>query len=139
MAIRLSTLTAAAALAVAAAASAAPAFASAEPPSEHKGVEVFARGALALGDQIPVMEGFQIRIRQVKLAPGGVIAAHAHGSRPGAFFVVSGDGVVEHRGAEKALVAPGAAVLESAEVDHWIVNEGGEAHFFVFDIVPVAD
>lgn len=128
-----------AAILVSAAATAMPALAHSERPTEHKGVEVFARGALALGAQIPAMEGYQVRIRQVKLAPGGVVAAHAHDARPGAYFVVSGDRVVEHRGETKTVVAPGTAVLESKEVDHWIVNEGGAAHFFVFDIVPVAD
>ncbi|MBT8154201.1 cupin domain-containing protein [Epibacterium ulvae] len=106
-------------------------------PTEHKGVSVFGKAELALGAQIPAMEGYQVRIRQVTVEPGGIVASHDHGTRPGAYFVVSGDGVTEHRGDEKIHVAPGTAVLESKDVDHWITNDGGEAHFFVFDIVPV--
>lgn len=106
-------------------------------PTENKGLTVFAKDAFELGAQIPAMEGYQVRVRQVTMAPGGVVAAHGHESRPGAFFVVSGDGVTEHRGESKTLVAPGTAVLESKDVDHWVVNHGDEAHLFVFDIVPV--
>ena len=108
-----------------------------EAPTEHKGVSVFGRDALELGAQIPAMEGYQVRVRQVKLAPGGVVAVHDHANRPGAYFVVSGSKVVEVRGDEKTVVAPGTAVLESAELHHWLKNEGDEAHFFVFDVVPV--
>ncbi|MQQ08936.1 cupin domain-containing protein [Epibacterium sp. SM1979] len=106
-------------------------------PTEHKGVSVFGKDALELGAQIPAMEGFQVRVRQVKVEPGGIVANHDHSTRPGAYYVISGDGVTEHRGNEKFNVPAGTAVLESQDVDHWISNDGGEAHFFVFDIVPV--
>ena len=108
-------------------------------PTEHQGVSVSGRGALELGAQIPEMEGFQVRIRQVTVEPGGVVAVHGHEHRPGAFFVVSGDGVMEIRGKEKHHITPGTAVLESKEVHHWVKNEGDQAHLFVFDIVPVED
>lgn len=106
-------------------------------PTENAGLTVSGQDALPLGAQIPEMEGFQVRIRQVTMEPGAVVAVHEHGHRPGAFFVVSGDGVIEIRGDEKHHIAPGTAVLESKEVHHWVKNEGDEAHLFVFDIVPV--
>ncbi len=109
-----------------------------ERPTEHKGVSVSDRNALDLGAQIPAMDGFQVRVRKVVVAPGGVVAAHDHSTRPGAYFVVRGDGVTEYRAdGTKTLVPAGTAVLEGKEVDHWIINEGGEAEFFVFDIVVV--
>ncbi|MEO1469057.1 MAG: hypothetical protein AAFV86_08375 [Pseudomonadota bacterium] len=49
----------------------------------------------------------------------------------------SGGGVAEDRDGAQSTADPGTAVLESRDVDHWIVDEGGEAHFFVLDIVPV--
>ncbi len=110
----------------------------AERPTEHKGVSVSGKASLPLGAQIPAMEGYEVRIRQVTVEPGGAVKAHAHDTRPGAFFVIRGDSVVEHRAdGTKNIVAPGTAVLESADVDHWIINEGSEAAFFVFDIVPI--
>ena len=109
-----------------------------ERPTEHKGVSVSDRAALALGDQIPAMEGFEVRVRKVVVEPGGVVAAHDHTARPGAYFVIRGDGVMEHRSdGSETLVPAGTAVIEGKNVDHWIVNEGSEAEFFVFDIVPV--
>ena len=109
-----------------------------ERPTEHKGVAVSGQAALPLGEQIPAMEGYEVRIRQVVVEPGGVVKAHAHDTRPGAYYVVRGDGVAEYRAdGTKTIVAPGTAVLESKDVDHWIINEGSEAQFFVFDIVPI--
>ena len=106
-------------------------------PQEHKGVSVSNRAALELGPQIPAMEGYQVRIRKVVVEPGGVVKQHEHSTRPGTYFVIRGDGVAEYRGGKKNIVPAGTAVLESQDVDHWIINEGNEAEFFVFDIVPV--
>lgn len=108
-----------------------------EAPTEHKGVSVFGRDALELGAQIPAMEGFQLRIRQVKLAPGGVVARHDHTTRPGAYFVIKGEGVIDVQGEVETPVPVGTAIMESQGVDHWVKNTGKEAHFFVLDIVPV--
>lgn len=107
-------------------------------PTEHKGVSVSDRDTLQLGAQIPAMDGFQVRVRKVVVEPGGVVKAHDHSTRPGGFFVVRGDGVAEYRAdGSKTIVTAGSAVLEHKEVDHWIINEGSEAEFFVFDIVPI--
>lgn len=109
-------------------------------PTEHVGLSVHDRDAFELAAQIPVMDGFQVRIRQVTMAPDGVVAAHDHKTRPGGFFVASGDNVVEYKsdGSSKR-IAPGTAVLETVDVDHWVINKGTEALLFVFDIVPVED
>ncbi len=107
-------------------------------PTEHKGVSVSDRDALQLGAQIPAMDGFQVRVRKVVVEPGGVVKAHDHSTRPGGFFVIRGDGVAEYRAdGSKKIVPAGSAVLEHKKVDHWIINEGSEAEFFVFDIVSV--
>lgn len=108
-------------------------------PKEHKGVSVSDRAALELGAQIPAMAGFQVRVRKVVVEPGGVVKQHDHSTRPGAYYVIRGDGVAEYRDGKKTIVPKGTAVLEDASVDHWIINEGGEAEFFVFDIVPVSN
>lgn len=112
----------------------------AEPPTEHQGVSVYGRAALELGAQIPAMEGYQLRVRQVVVETGGVVAFHSHDTRPGAYYVVKGNAVREFQGADDEtgrIVSPGQAVLEDQGTDHWIKNEGDEAIFFVLDIVPV--
>jgi quercetin dioxygenase-like cupin family protein len=107
-------------------------------PTEHAGLTVDNRDAFELAAQIPVMDGYQVRVRQVTMEPGGVVAAHDHKTRPGGFFVVRGSKVVEYRSdGSSAVIAPGTSVLETIDVDHWVINEGTEAHLFVFDIVPV--
>ncbi|MQY43915.1 cupin domain-containing protein [Epibacterium sp. SM1969] len=110
-----------------------------EPPSEHKGVSVFGKAALELGTQIPAMEGYKVQIRSVVVETGGIVKFHTHDTRPGAFYVAKGDGVREFQGADDKvgrIIKAGEAVLEDHDTDHWLKNEGGEALFFVFDIVP---
>lgn len=107
------------------------------PPTEHKGLTVSGQDSLPLGRQIPALEGYQLRVRTVVMAPGGVVKNHDHTTRPGAFYVVSGQ-VVEHRGHDSRVIEAGETVLEGFETEHWAVNKGtGEATLFVFDIVPV--
>lgn len=112
----------------------------ADPPSDHKGVSVFGKASLALGDQIPAMKGFEVRVRSVVVEPQGIVKFHSHDTRPGGFYVIRGDGVREYQSADDKvgrIVKAGTSVLEDMGTSHWIKNEGGEAEFFVFDIVPI--
>jgi hypothetical protein len=56
-----------------------------QPPSEHEGVSVVALGTLkesSLEIQIG-MDGYQMQLREVTVAPGGAIKEHSHATRDG--------------------------------------------------------
>lgn len=106
------------------------------PPTEHSGLTVSGKNALELGKQIPALDGYQVRVRTVTMAPGGIVKDHGHKSRPGAFYVVKGN-VTEIRGDKRAQITPGQVVLENYGTQHWVINNSKEdAVLFVFDIVP---
>lgn len=107
------------------------------PPTEHKGISVSGKDALALGKQIAALAGYQVRVRTVTMEPGGIAKNHGHKTRPGAFYVVKGS-VTDVRGHEKTKITAGQAVLEDYDTEHWVINNTKkEAILFVFDIVPV--
>lgn len=107
------------------------------PPTEHSGLSVSGKDALELGEQIPALEGYQVRVRTVTMEPGGLVKKHGHETRPGAFYLIKGH-VTDIRGDQKIKVKPGQVILEDHDTDHWVINNGKEdAVLFVFDIVPV--
>jgi quercetin dioxygenase-like cupin family protein len=109
-------------------------------PTEHRGVEVAALGALsaeALERQIG-LAGHILQLRAITLAPGGQIAAHSHASRPGLVKVISGEWIEGRPGLERVVAASDpVALVEGEYTIHWFFNRGTvPAVALVFDIVP---
>jgi quercetin dioxygenase-like cupin family protein len=67
-----------------------------------------------------------MRIRKLKIEPGGVAAIHSHAQRPAFTYVLSGT-LVEHRkGAPDRTYKAGEVLVESTDVEHWAENTGSE-------------
>jgi quercetin dioxygenase-like cupin family protein len=95
-------------------------------PAENKGMKADVRAALDLGAQdLDGLAGRQLRMREITLEPGGVIALHTHNGRPSLTYVLSGS-LVEHREgvAEPREYKAGEALTEGKEVTHWAENKG---------------
>jgi len=68
----------------------------------------------------------QMRIRQINVEPGGVVAFHSHSQRPALTYVLRGT-LLEHRkGDPDRTYKPGEVITESTDVDHWAENKGSE-------------
>ncbi len=107
------------------------------PPAEHSGLTVTGKHELKLGEQIPALEGYQVRVRTVTMEPGGIVKNHGHNTRPGAFYLIKGH-ITEIRGDKKIKVNPGQVVIEDHDTEHWVINNSKEdAVLFVLDVVPV--
>ena len=100
-----------------------------QPPAKSQGVSV-----TPLGDLKPAslkiqlgLDGYTMQMREVVVEPGGVIAQHAHDTRPGLVKTVSGSWV-EVRGEEKIPfpAAKKAALVEDENTVHWLYNDGSE-------------
>ena len=61
------------------------------PPQETKRLTVDSKDLLGLAPQIPEMAGYALRIRQITMEPGAVVAHHTHAERPIAVYVISGE------------------------------------------------
>ena len=97
------------------------------PPSENKGMSATQLSALDLSKQgLNDLNQRQMRIRQIIIEPGGVVAFHSHAQRPALTYVLKGT-LLEHRkGSPDRMYRPGEVITESTNVDHWVENKGGE-------------
>ncbi|WP_417728516.1 cupin domain-containing protein [Roseovarius sp.] len=109
-----------------------------EKPTETFGVSVDASAGFPLAEQVPVADGYALRLRRVVLEPGAVIAHHSHVSRPSFAYVISGE-LVEHRddGVIKTY-GPGEFFAEGASLAHWAENKqkAEQTVLIGVDVVP---
>jgi quercetin dioxygenase-like cupin family protein len=100
------------------------------PPAENLGVAAKIIGTVPLTGEIDSVQGRQLRMRVVTLAPGGVFAQHSHKDRPSVEFVLKGS-ATEFRGDAKKEYREGDSVLADKNTLHWWRNDGKEPAVFV--------
>ena len=108
-------------------------------PSENKEIkEVKNLGVVALGTEFPALEGRNLRVRRITIAPGGIVAFHEHQKRPGFAYILEGE-IVEHRDSGKTIInhSQGSISFEKTGVNHWWENKSTtDVVALVADIVP---
>ncbi len=91
---------------------------------ETRGVSVHLLGTVDLGPEIEGMEGRQLRMRRVTLAPGGVYGPlHDHVDRPGLVYILQGV-ITDHRNGIATDYGPGLGWPEDRNTRHWLENRG---------------
>ena len=100
------------------------------PPTENQGVSAKVIGTLPLAPEFDRIEGRQLRMRVVTLAPGGVFAIHDHKDRPSVEYVLKGS-ATEYKGSTSKVYREGDAVLGDKNTTHWWRNDGTEPAIFV--------
>ena len=112
------------------------------PPAKHKGVSVSTLGVVdaeSMARQLGI-QGHIMQLREITLEPGGVIAKHDHGKRPGLVWTRSGSWVEGRANGEQEYPAgegQGSTIVEDADTEHWFFNDGSvAAKVLVCDIVP---
>lgn len=111
-------------------------------PTKHKGVSVESLGVVneqSLSRQLGI-DGHIMQLREITLEPGGAIAQHGHGKRPGLVWTRSGSWVEGRGNGEIEYPAgkgKGSTIVEDADTEHWFFNDGAvPAKVLVCDIVP---
>lgn len=64
------------------------------PPKDNKGFSTTKTEIVDLGPEIPGMEGRQLRLRVLKIEPGGHIGLHSHKDRPSVVYFLEGTDTV---------------------------------------------
>ncbi len=109
-------------------------------PTAQAGVVVRRLGGQPLDHDFRALQGQELRLRELTIAPGGSITLHRHDQRPGVAYILKGQ-MTEWRGPgfTPRVIGPGEAVFEATGVSHWWRNEGTTpARALVVDIVPVS-
>lgn len=91
---------------------------------ETKGVTTELLAALDLGPEIEGMAGRQLRMRVVRMEPGGVYGPiHDHRDRPGLVYILEGT-ITDHRDGVATDYGPGLGWPEDRNTLHWLENRG---------------
>ena len=94
------------------------------PPTENKGLATEKTQTLDLGGEIDGVQGRQLRLRVLKLEPGGVIGVHSHKDRPAVAYFVEG-GLTEYRdGGGTKEHHKGETISAGKDTTHWEENKG---------------
>ena len=89
-----------------------------------RGVTVEAMGTVDLTNEIEGLEGRQLRMRKVTIAPGGVFGpVHDHKGRPGTVYIMQGT-ITDHRNGIATDYGPGLGWPEDRSTTHWLENRG---------------
>ena len=99
-------------------------FAQQAAPMESKGVQAEVIQALDLGEQIPAMEGYQLRMRLITFEPGGVVKGHSNSDRPFMGYVLEGTLTQHREGSPVKEHQVGGSWAEGKEPFHWGENRG---------------
>ncbi len=98
-----------------------------QPPAEHEGVSVVPLGQLkesSLKIQLG-MSGYEMKLREVTVEPGGAIKEHSHATRPGLVKTISGSWIEVRNGMEISYPAKKKeALVEDENTVHWLYNDG---------------
>ena len=101
------------------------------PPTENKGVTVDKTTAIDLGPEIDGMQGRQLRMSLVTIAPGGVVQIHSHKDRPDAVYILQGT-LTEYREGGFIKERPeGTLSTSGKDVTHWAENKGTTPVVFI--------
>lgn len=115
--------------------------ATAEAPTEHKGLSVTMLGKLSeeTVSATTGLDGYFMQLRAITIEPGGQIATHSHENRPGLVKVTEGEWTEGRPDGERTFAADGEeGILEDENTTHWFFNRGDQpATAIVCDLSPV--
>jgi quercetin dioxygenase-like cupin family protein len=106
-----------------------------------KGLTDEVRASTDLAKEPASIHGRLFRLRELNLAPGGIVPWHSHNERPAMIYIVSGE-IVEYASncAVPVVHRAGDVAPEKNGTSHWWQNHGKQPSKLIsVDIFPVAD
>lgn len=103
-----------------------------------RGVTDVVRSSTDLGKEAPMLKDRLFRLRQLDVAPGGIVPFHSHDERPAQIYVVKGM-IVEYASncAVPITHKAGDVAQEKRGVSHWWQNHTNEPVLLIsVDILP---
>lgn len=93
-------------------------------PKGNVGFKALKKQFIDLGPEIKGMEGRQLRMRILRIAPGGHIGIHSHANRPAVVYALSGIDTVTLGDGKKIVLKPGDMGQATGATTHWHKNSG---------------
>ena len=107
-------------------------------PTAPIGVTDVVRATTDLSKEPAGIHGRQFRLRQLDIAPGGIVPWHSHGDRPAMIYIVSGE-IYEYSSscAVPILHKAGDVAPEKKGTSHWWKNDGSSPVLLIsVDLFP---
>lgn len=79
-----------------------------------------------LGPEIEGMQGRQLRMRLLRIAPGGHVGIHSHANRPAVVYALKGVDTVTLGDGKKIVLKPGDMGQATKGTTHWHKNSGSD-------------
>lgn len=95
-------------------------------PRDNKGYSTLKTTVVDLGPEIQGMAGRQLRLRVLKIEPGGHIGLHSHKDRPAVVYFLQGTDTVTRDDGTSQTFRPGDTTGETGATIHWHRNEGND-------------
>lgn len=106
-------------------------------PMEDRGVETLITEVVELAGEIPELAGRRLRLRLLRIEPGGYTRVHNHRNWPAVFYVLKGATTVFYGDGTVKRVAAGRSGYANRYTVHWYRNNEKIAAVFVTaDIYP---
>jgi quercetin dioxygenase-like cupin family protein len=105
-------------------------------PKDNKGYTTPKTVTIDLGAEIPEMKGWQLRLRELKIEPGGHIGLHSHKDRPATVIFQQGTDVVTNGDGTSKTFHAGDTTAEGVKTVHWHKSTGQDSVIiFTADLV----
>lgn len=95
-------------------------------PKGNKGYTTPKTVVIDLGPEIEAMKGWQLRLRQLNIEPGGHIGIHSHKDRPAVVYFSQGTDTVTNEDGSAHTFKPGDSTAEGVKTVHWHQNVGND-------------
>jgi quercetin dioxygenase-like cupin family protein len=102
-----------------------------EAPKDNKGFTTLKSEVVDLGPEIAGMEGRQLRLRLLRIEPGGHIGVHSHKDRPAVVYFLTGADTVHSGDRTSKVFKPGDTGSANHATTHWHRNDGQEDVLFI--------
>lgn len=95
-------------------------------PKGNVGFKTSKTEVVDLGAEIEGMNGRQLRLRVLHIAPGGHIGIHSHKDRPSVVYFLKGTDTVSFADGTKKVFHPGDTTAATRNTTHWHQNNGSD-------------
>jgi quercetin dioxygenase-like cupin family protein len=100
-------------------------------PRDNKGYTTTKTTFVDLGPEIEGMAGRQLRLRVLRIEPGGHIGLHSHKDRPSVVYFMQGTDTVIREDGSSQTFHVGDVTAEPSSTVHWHRNDGNDAVILV--------
>jgi quercetin dioxygenase-like cupin family protein len=88
-------------------------------------------GVIDLAKAFPQMQGYELRLSRLTIAPGAGLTLHSHRAMPEIVYIVSGHLTEQRNGGAPVVYGPGSTLINDETVTHTVLNQTNEPVIYI--------